>query len=161
MCVRDGVERIILLSSASAPWLSRSYIRSKRAAEEYVRRLGLRAIIVRAPLLYTPGSARPLFYRLMTLVGAMTPLRWLPAGRSAPMPVDVFARGVALCAGSEQIDKQILFAGDLRRRVKRAAEANDSGGAMSLLQSGEDEAGAFESLQEELPFGWSPDDERR
>ena len=59
MCVSDGVERIVLLSGVSAPWINRAYIRSKREAEDYISRTGLRATIVRAPLLYVPWAKPP------------------------------------------------------------------------------------------------------
>ena len=92
MCVSDGVERMILISGTSAPWISRAYIHAKRDAERYMQRLGLRAAIVRAPLLYVPGRSRPFFYRAMSLFGVLPPLSWLFLNRIAPMPVDVLAR---------------------------------------------------------------------
>ena len=61
MCVSDGVERIIYISAARAPWHQRGYIPSKRAAEQYLRRSGLRTTIVRSPLLYARDEQRPLF----------------------------------------------------------------------------------------------------
>ena len=41
MCISDGVDRMILLSGVSAPWVRRSYIQSKREAEHYLRRIWL------------------------------------------------------------------------------------------------------------------------
>lgn len=159
MCAHDGVERMILLSSANAPWISRSYIRSKRGAEDYLRRLGLRSTIVRAPLLYTPGSDRPLFYRLLTLLGAVPPLSWLYPGRIAPMPIDTFARAVALFAMAERESSAIVFARELRRRAKRESGASGSGNGERAPQMGNDLPGPLESMEENLPFGWSPEDE--
>lgn len=92
MCVSDGVEYMILMSAVQAPWVSRDYIRSKRAAENYLRRAGLRISVIRAPLAYIRGRPRPLFYSLMTLLGSIPPLSWLMFGRIAPMPIDMLAR---------------------------------------------------------------------
>ena len=159
MCVSDGVERIILLSSVAAPWINRAYIRSKREAEEYIARVGLRATIVRAPLLYTPGQSRPLFYRCLSILGARPPLSWTILGRTAPMPIDTFARGLAKLATSAEDDRQIVHARDLRKRIRRnmprpAADAMDS-----YLPAGTDDISPYEALDEDLPFGWSPSDE--
>ncbi len=159
MCVRDGVERIILLSSASAPWVSRSYIRSKRQAEAYLKRLGLSSAIIRAPLLYAPGSARPLFYRLLSLLGAVPLLSWRFLGRAAPMPIDVFARGVAMVALAEEALPPVLYASDLRRRAKIAATPGISRSLDDFLPASNEDASPFDSLEENLPFAWSPDDE--
>lgn len=111
MCVTDGVQHILLVSAARAPWLPRQYIRAKRLAENYMARVGLRSTIVRAPVLYQRGKPRPFVYRLISLGAALTPF----GGRSAPMPVDVFARGVARLAMASDHDRVIYYAGDLRR----------------------------------------------
>ncbi len=161
MCVRDGVERMILLSSVYAPWLSGSYVRSKRQAEDYLRRLGLRATVIRAPLVYRPGSERPLFYRLVTLLGMAPPLSWLYFSRVAPMRIDKLARGVALCALSEHGHKDTLFAGDLRRLIKRTAIEVSGSGAASRRMRGLAAPDETENMEEDMPFGWSPDDAPR
>ncbi len=156
MCVSDGVERMILISGVSAPWVSRAYIRSKHEAENYISRIGLQAQLIRAPLLYVPGQKRPLFYRVISLFGSIPPLSWLHFGRVAPLPVDILARGVARIALAEDEAKHIYYARDLRRR--RAVFAPTAGIERRLSQVSEDD-NPFDNLDEELPFGWSPSDE--
>ena len=112
MCVTAGVPRMVYISAARAPWLPRSYIRAKREAERYMARVGLRATVIRSPLLYRRGDPRPLSYRLMNLLATVTPF----FRRTAPLPVDVFARGIArLVAADERDRRSIYYAADLRR----------------------------------------------
>ena len=155
MCVSDGVERIILISGASAPWISRAYISAKRDAERYMRRLGLRATIVRAPLLYVPGRNRALFYRAMSLFGTLPPLSWLFLNRIAPMPVDEWARGVALLAISGDESREIYYARNLRRLIRRGP-SRPSLPADQRLPGGTGGDGPYDNLDEDLPFGWTP-----
>ena len=150
MCVSDGVERLILISGVSAPWIKRAYIRSKREAEAYVSRMGLRATVVRAPLVYATGQSRPLFFRGLSLLGGLPLLSWTFLGRAAPMPVDAFARGVALLALSPADGERIYYARDLRRAAA---------GMHAQLPAGVADGSAYDALDEELRFGWSPDDE--
>ena len=159
MCVSDGVERIILISGVGAPWISRAYIRSKREAEDYLRRVGLRATIIRAPLLYVPGQSRPFFYRTMSLLGALPPLSWSYLGRIAPMPVDTLARAVAQLATSADDDQQIYYARDLRKRIKRRVSRPLPGALDDYIPHGTDSVSPYDALDEDLPFGWSPSDE--
>ncbi|MDL1900187.1 NAD-dependent epimerase/dehydratase family protein [Anaerolineae bacterium CFX9] len=118
MCISGGVPHLIFLSAASALWINREYLHAKREAEEYLFRVGLKATIIRAPLLYARGGRRSLFHRLMSVLG-VPPLGWLGGRRVAPMPVDVFARGVARLAMEPPPNKDIVYAGDLRRRNSR------------------------------------------
>ncbi len=157
MCVSDGVERMILISGVSAPWVSPAYIRSKREAESYLNRIGLKALIVRAPLLYIPGQRRPLFYRAISFLGALPLLSWLYPGRIAPIPIDILARGVALIAISEAKIGQIYYARDLRRLVRQGTELSLP---VRLDSRATEDDSPFDSLDEELPFGWSPADEK-
>ena len=159
MCVSDGVRRLILISGVSAPWISRGYVQSKRDAEDYLSRLGLELNIIRAPLLYVPGHSRPLFYRLMTVLGALPPLSWFYLGRIAPMPIDTLARGVANVAIAAEDQRRIYYAGDLRRRIKRGAASTASASAAEFLPDGSGADSAFDSLDEDMPFGWTPRDE--
>ena len=159
MCVSDGVERMILISSASAPWIRRGYIVAKREAEDYMRRMGLRAAVVRAPLLYAPGQSRPLFYRAMTLLGALPPLSWLYLGRIAPMPIDVLARGVARIALSTGDEREIYYARDLRRLIRQSAPRQNSATMDAYIPHGTEAVSPYDALDEDLPFGWSPGDE--
>ncbi len=159
MCSRDGVARMILISGVSAPWVSRGYIQSKRAAENYLQRIGLESTVIRAPLLYKPGGGRPLFYRLMSWLGALPPLSWLYFGRVAPMSIAELARGVALVALAADETKYIYYARDLRRRIKRGAPAASE--LADFLPERNETAGSspFDSLDEDMPFGWTPSDE--
>ena len=159
MCVSDGVERMILISGVSAPWVSRAYTRSKREAENYINRVGLQAQVIRAPLLYVPGQKRPLFYRAMSLLGSLPPLSWLYLGRVAPIPIDILARGVARIAIAEDETKRIYYARDLRRRIRRSATLAPTTVTDHHLSQGSEDDSPFDNLDEELPFGWSPADE--
>jgi uncharacterized protein YbjT (DUF2867 family) len=159
MCVSDGVNRMILISGVSAPWINRGYIRAKREAEDYIRRMGLHATIVRAPLLYVPGHRRPFFYRTMSLLGALPPLSWSFLGRIAPMPVDALARGVAQVAIAAEDDKLIYYARDLQRRIKRGLPLPATGALEDFMLPGNDSGGPYDALDEDMPFGWSPSDE--
>jgi len=120
LCVSAGVPRLILLSTASAPWLVAEYVKAKREAEAYLERVGLKAAIIRAPLIYPRGGRRNPLFALLTLAGSLPPLRWLGLRRSAPMPADILARGVARLALEPRFDKTIYYAGDLRRRLTAA-----------------------------------------
>lgn len=159
MCASDGVERMILISVASAPWLNRAYLRSKREAEDYLSRVGLRATIVRAPLIYAPGAGRPLFYRALSLLGALPPFSWSVLSRIAPISVDVLARGVARLAIAADEDKTVYYARDLRRRIRQDRAQRSAGAMESFLPQSPDSASPYETLDEDLPFGWSPGDE--
>ena len=153
MCVSDGVGHVVLISAVQAPWVSRAYIRSKRTAESYLRRSGLRTSVIRAPLAYMRGNRRPLFYSLMTLLGGIPPLSWLAFGRVAPMPIDMLARGVARIALADDEPKPIYYPRDLRRRSRGAADAMAQDPPTEKKPSN-----LFEALDEELPFGWTPGD---
>jgi len=121
MCVSAGVPRLILLSSVRAPWISGEYIKEKREAEAYLERVGLQSIIIRAPLVYRRGTRRNPLFVLITLFGSIPPLNWLGLRRSAPMPVDILARGVVRIALDPRAGKErrIYYAGDLRSRLTR------------------------------------------
>jgi uncharacterized protein YbjT (DUF2867 family) len=119
MCVSDGVPHMVLLSAAGSPWLNRRYVRAKRQAEVYLGRVGLQATVIRAPLVYVRGSARPLLYQLLTLAGQLPLLSWTVLGRVGPLPVDVLARGVARITLAADKTKTIYHARDIRKLVKR------------------------------------------
>lgn len=157
MCISDGVPRLVLLSTVSAPWVNRQYVRAKREAETYIGRVGVEAAIIRAPLTYVRGQRRSMFYRLMTLLGSIPPLSWSIPGRVAPMPLDILARGVARIAMKENQAKSLYFASDLRRLNKR----EERRGILPTMQSFDTLAAAsparpVDILDEETPFGWIP-----
>lgn len=156
MCVSDGVERLIFISSAGAPWMNREYLRSKRDAESYLRRVGLKATIVRAPLLYMRGQPRPLFYRAITLLGAVPPLSWLPPGRSAPMPIDVLARGVARIALNPEQNRLFYYARDLRRLNTRDELRSRGESIGYFLPQRTQPIVRGATTGDDLPFGWTP-----
>lgn len=156
MCVTDGVERLIFISSVGAPWMNRAYLRSKRDGEAYLRRVGLRAAIVRSPLLYIRGQPRPLFYRAMTLLGSIPPLSWLPPGKFAPMPIDVLARGVARIALSPEQKLGLYFSRDLRRLNTREELRNRGESLGYFLPQRTQPSLRAEIAGDDLPFGWTP-----
>lgn len=155
MCVSDGVQHLILLSSVNAPWVNGKYIKAKREAEEYTRRIGLKTSVIRAPITYIRGTKRPLFYRIMTLLGSIPPLSWTPLGQIAPMPMDIMARGIARIAKNPPDKTKIYHARDLRRLNKRSELRGDIPD-MQNFTALEDTAKPLDILEEETPFGWSP-----
>lgn len=156
MCISDGVPRMVMLSSVASPWVSRSYIQSKREAEDYIRRIGLQSSIIRAPIVYIPGQQRPLFYQLMTMLGRIPPISWFMFGRIAPIPADILARGVARIALETEHKKQIYYAPDLRKRVKQSDIRQASDTLEHFLPRPEKQVNPFQLLDEDLPFGWAP-----
>lgn len=162
MCVSDGVPHLMLMSAINAPWISSSYIRSKRETEVYLGRVGVNGTIIRAPLVYSRQDRRPLFFRLMSMVRLIPPLSWLGLRQIAPMPVDVLARGVARIALEPNRSKSVYFASDLRKRNTR----DELAGRVPLLpMMAEAKADTepnlpavspFESMDEDAPFGWTP-----
>lgn len=152
MCVSDGVPEMILLSAASAPWISRSYIKSKREAERYLARVGVNGTIIRAPLVYVRGQKRTPFFELMSLVGSRIPFRWTPFGRVSPLPVDVLARGVARIALSDT-RKPVYYAPDLRRLNRKEELMFDFQTPPQV--EGQPER-PVDLLPEDAPFGWFP-----
>lgn len=158
MCISDGVPHMVLMSSARAPWTNGRYLRAKREAESYLKRVGLQASIIRAPIAYVRGRPRPLFYRLMTALGSLPPISWLGFGRFAPMPVDILARGVSRIALELQRGKFIYSASDLRRRNKRHERRGrpDFSPHEAALPVNVPAASRAKLRDEEAPFGWIP-----
>lgn len=161
MCISDGVPHMVLISGVHAPWVSRSYIKSKREAEDYLKRVGLASSIIRAPLTYVRGHSRPLFYQLMTLLGTIPPLSWLWFGRVAPMPVDMLARGIARIAMEQNRDKSIYYARDLRKRNKRGEVRQSSDTIEHYHPQQIQPIDPFKMIDEESPFAWSPTDKKK
>jgi len=158
MCVSDGVGHYVLLSSVYAPWVNRHYVSAKRDAEAYVKRVGLKTSIVRAPLTYVRGTKRPFFYRLMTALGYIPPLSWTLTRRVAPMPLDVFSRGIARIALKPPPQTRHYYARQLRKlntREELQGKAT-SMQAFDALLGIENENLPFEMLDEDVPFGWMP-----
>lgn len=155
MCVSDGVQHLILLSAVNSPWVSGKYIKAKREAETYTRRIGLTTSIIHAPIIYIRGTQRPLFYRIMTLLGSIPPMSWLWMGRIAPMPMDIMARGIARIAKNPPGKTKIYHARDLRKLNKRTELRGDIPD-MEDFDALDDTATPLDILEEETPFGWSP-----
>lgn len=158
MCVSDGVAHMVLMSAVGAPWISRRYVNTKRDAESYLRRVGLQSSIVRAPLTYVRGTERPIFYRLMTLLGNVPPLSWTPLGNIAPMPLDILARGVARIALDPPTSQRMVYARELRQLNTR----NERRGIVDMDDEDEgilldDTSPPVEMLDDDAtPFGWKP-----
>jgi uncharacterized protein YbjT (DUF2867 family) len=158
MCVSDGCSHLVLLSSARAPWIPRPYLRAKREAESYIERVGLKATIIRAPVVYVRGQPRHPFFWLMTFLGSVPPTSWMAFGRIAPLPVDILARGVARITLHPQAGKTIYYRRDLRRRVT-GPEATSGFGIDP--DDPEREPNPLDLLEDEAPFGWVPPDDLR
>lgn len=159
MCVSDGVHHMVLLSSARAPWVSGGYLAAKREAEDYIERVGVRATIIRAPVVYVRGAQRHPLYRLMSLLGGLPPLSWLGFRQIAPMPVDVLARGVARITLDPDANRTIYYASHLRRRNSareiREGVSSTQGDISQHLRP----AKPIQMLDDEVPFGWTPPEE--
>ncbi|MGJ3239924.1 MAG: NAD-dependent epimerase/dehydratase family protein [Anaerolineae bacterium] len=155
MCVSDGVQHFILLSAVSAPWVNTQYVRAKREAEHYVRRIGLKTSIIRAPITYIRGTNRPLFYRIVTALGNIPPLSWSSLGRIAPMPLDVMARGIARIAKNPPEQTRIYYARHLRQLNKRE-ELQGQLPNMKPFAMLDDTGTPLTGLDDEMPFGWVP-----
>lgn len=151
MCSSDGVPTCVLMSSARAPWLNRQYIAAKREAEDYIKRVGVNAIIVRAPIAYRRGASRPLFYQLINALRHVPPFGWLGLNRVAPLPVDVLARAVARAALNPRSVKPMLFAQDLRRLNTR----DERRGHATVIDA-DDLPTPYSALDEDVPIGFTP-----
>ncbi|MDX2161198.1 MAG: NAD(P)H-binding protein [bacterium] len=159
MCVSSGVPHMVLISAARAPWISAEYLKAKREAELYMERVGLRATIIRAPLVFQRGVPRPLFNRLLTLLGGVPPISWFGLSRAAPMPIDVLARGTARIALDPPpgATTAVLYAGDLRRRnsARERRRGISESPIDERLLTGSPIA-PINVLPEDVPFGWTP-----
>ena len=161
MCVSDGCPHMVLMSATRAPWINAQYVRAKREAETYIRRVGLRATIIRAPGAYLRGMRRHPFYWLMTALGSVPPTSWFVFGRIGPLPVDLLARGVARLALEPPARRYIFYARDLRARSS-AREARGADPARAATEAAHTRpASPFDLLDEDSPFGWYPDDPNR
>ncbi|MBE2269126.1 MAG: NAD(P)H-binding protein [Anaerolinea sp.] len=156
LCVNAGVQHLVLISGARAPWLNGGYIAAKREAEDYIQRVGLRTTIIRAPLVYLRGSRRPLFYQLMTLLGKIPPISWLGMARIAPMPVDVLARGVARLTLQPRGESRVFYAGDLRRMNSMREQEHGRANEPQYIDDSTKPKNPFRHQNEETPFGWTP-----
>ncbi|MCC6614418.1 MAG: SDR family oxidoreductase [Anaerolineae bacterium] len=154
LCINSGVPHMVLMSAARAPWTSSEYIASKREAEDFVDRVGLKHTVIRAPITYVRGARRALFWQLMTLLGGTPPLSWLAFGKIAPMPIDVLARGVARIALDPRPAKTVYYARDLRRRNSQ----RELHRVLPLLTDdvGEGPNTPLSLSGEDIPFGWTP-----
>ena len=150
---------MVLLSGVRALWVSSGYIAAKREAEEYMERVGLRATIIRAPIVYVRGTQRHPFYRLMTVFRVLPPFAWLGFRRIAPMPVDVLARGVARLTLDPNASKRIYYAPDLRRRNTGREVRQGISFKRNEMDKQLHPANPVELLDEEAPFGWTPPQE--
>lgn len=160
LCVNAGVPHLVLISSARAPWLNGGYITAKRDAETYIVRTGLRATIIRAPLVYLRGSRRTLFYRLMTFLGYIPPISWLGMRRIAPMPVDVLARGVARLTLEPRRENKVYYAGDLRRANTQGERERGVPNEPPTADDDTKPRSPFRYHGEDSPFGWAPPDNK-
>lgn len=151
MTIGDGVQQYIYLSASGAPWMPRGFIQSKREAEEYIQRSGVRWCIIRAPLAYPRGQLRNpllLFYAGMGLL----PVMGRPFAHWAPLPVDVMARGIAQLALSGEGTGRIVYGYELQRRSRLLLqpqpqfETND----LTIAQQ------PPHNEDDDLPFGWLP-----
>ncbi|RMG89851.1 MAG: SDR family oxidoreductase [Chloroflexi bacterium] len=158
MCITDGVPRMVLMSSARAPWISGAYIKAKREAETYMARVGLDGYTVRAPITYLRGQKRPLLYRIVSALGNTPIISWLGFRRIAPLPIDIIARGVARIALEPQPHKRVYYAGDLVRLNTRDERRNVPAPVPHTNGQPYQVAHPFQLLDDDAPFAWLPPD---
>ncbi|QPC84840.1 NAD(P)H-binding protein [Phototrophicus methaneseepsis] len=158
MCISDGVPHMVLLSAASAPWINRQYVKAKREAEAYLRRVGIQSSVIRAPLTYVRGQQRPLFYQAISTLGAIPIVNLFGLRYVAPIPLDLAARGIARIALSPTHTRTIYTAVDLRRLNKRE-ELQGTLPSMRAFDETLTEApeSPYAHLDEDTPFGWMPE----
>lgn len=152
MAISDGTPYFVLLSAASnPPGVSGEYLRSKREAETYLRSSGLRWAIIRAPLLFDREQRGGSIYGLMSRVGALPLVRVL-TGSTAPLVVDVAARGIAQVALQPELPRsQNYYARELRRLGKLKRERQHP-----QAQQRKGRSISPQLLDEDIPFGWTP-----
>lgn len=161
LCVSSGVQHMILISAVRAPWVPGDYVNAKREAEAYLQRVGLPATIIRAPMLYARGQRRKLLHQLASLLGIIPPIAWLGGRRVAPMPVDVFARGVARIIHEPRANKSIYYGGDIRKAARKR-DQNSGGGSPTagtfVMPDINDTPKSVPRVPspDEAPFGWVP-----
>lgn len=158
MCISDGVPHMVLISAVAAPWVNRQYVKAKREAEAYLRRVGIQSSVIRAPLTYVRGQPRPLFYQAMSLLGAVPIINLLGFRYVAPIPLDLAARGIARIALNPTLNRTLYTAVDLRRLNKR----EERQGTLPTMQAFDDahtdtSASPYAYLDEDTPFGWMPE----
>jgi uncharacterized protein YbjT (DUF2867 family) len=152
MAVSDGVPHYLFLSAATTPLgVPAEYLESKRDAEGYLRKTGLRWTIVRPPALYVPGQRRHPAFVLLTLISRL-PLIGLPFVLSAPLAVDTAARGIASLAVTADLNADRVVWPRQLRRLGRQVErrlAHQPGNAPTFIKSKDGD-------EDEPPFGWLP-----
>lgn len=158
MAVNSGAPRMVLLSAVSAPWVPRGYVRAKREAEQYLERIGLRATIIRAPVVYLRGSHRRLFYRAISALGNFPLTGWAGFRAVAPLPLDVVARGAARITLAPRSDKLVYAARDLRGHNSPSELRRGYPDAGPPLDEMLQPATTIQLLDDEVPFGWTPDE---
>jgi uncharacterized protein YbjT (DUF2867 family) len=137
-CAAVGTPLVVQISALGADPLARSpYHRSKKAADDVLRGLPLRAAIVQPSLVYGPGgSSAALFNRM-----AVAPLLPLPAGgRMQVQPVhvrDVVDGIVALLESPPDAVRTFVFAGPrplaLRDYLADLRQALGEGGPLRVV----------------------------
>ncbi len=153
MCSSDGVPFMVLMSTANAPWLNSQYVAAKREAEEYLIRVGVSAVVVRAPVTYSRGARRSAFWRLISFLRHIPPFGLLGLNRAAPLPVDILARAVARAAMNPRNVKPVLYAPDLRKLNTR-----DELSGRAPRSEPDNLPSAMESLPDDIPLGFRPRD---
>lgn len=151
MCSSDGVNTCVLMSSSRAPWINKQYLSAKRDAEEYLHRVGVSSVIIRAPLVYRRGTSRPLFYQLIGGLRHIPPLGWLGLNRIAPLPIDILARAVARAALNPRAVKPILYAPDLRRM-----NTTEERKGIAAPISADDVPVSPTVIEDDVPIGFTP-----
>ena len=159
MAVNSGAPRMVLLSAVSAPWVPRGYVRAKREAEQYLERIGLRATVIRAPVVYVRGSRRRFFMRGITALGNLPLTGWMGFRAVAPLPLDVVARGVARITLAPRTEKLVYGARDLRAHNTTSEMRRGLSADGRTVDDATRPASMIQIMDEDVPFGWNPGDQ--
>ncbi len=152
MAIGDGVSHFLHLSTSGAPWLPGAYVQSKREAERYIQRSGIRWSVIRAPLTYPRGMLRNPLLIIASLLGAVPVLGW-PVSRWAPLPVDILARGLAQIASNPESTGQVIYGRTLRQMSRQTTIPQTPAMIRDPLFSS---STAEPQPDDETPFGWLP-----
>lgn len=110
-CAAAGVTRVIQLSALGADEQARSaYHRSKKAADDALRRLPLRSVIVQPSLVFGPGGASA---RLFSGLAALPVVPLIGNGRQQvqPIHIDDLAAGILMLVDAAEAPQCIAFVG--------------------------------------------------
>ncbi|NJR12655.1 hypothetical protein HC776_01900 [bacterium] len=156
MCINDGVPRLMLLSTAAAPCCPAITCAPSAKPRRISPALVVESQVIRAPLLYERGTPRPLLYRLFGIMRFLPLLAQLGGRQVAPLPLDVFVRGVARLALQSALTKRVYYASDLRRLNSREERRGLVPLTLEPVETPTPLVPPEPVSTDQTPFGWTP-----